>query len=255
MPAMETLPMPLDALGDRPGGLAEFCIDSPREMGVMLRQLCDGSVQVFLNAKSGSVVTATLWSLDAERGTLSFSVDANDPALNAVLECDEVVAVGYLDSVKLQFDLSHPVLVHGGNASVLRGAYPHEIYRFQRRGAYRVRPLLRQAPVARLRHTDIAEMQLALRVLDLSIGGCALFLPDDLPPLQVGGLMNQVQIELDADSRFVVNLRLQHVTSLGADARGVRLGCEFVRADIEALRTLQRFIDQTQKRGKLFALR
>ena len=92
MLAMETLPMPLDALGDKPGGLAEFRIDSPREMGAVLRQLCDGSVQVYLNAKGGSVVGATLWSLDAERGTLSFNVEAHDPALNAVLECNEVVA-------------------------------------------------------------------------------------------------------------------------------------------------------------------
>ncbi len=254
MLAMETLPMPLDALGNQPGGLAEFRIDSAREMGAVLRQLCDGSVQVYLNARDGSVVGATLWSLDAERGTLSFNVEAHDPALNAVLECDEVVAVGYLDSVKLQFELSHPVLVHGGGTSVLRCAYPREIYRFQRRGAYRVRPLLRQAPVARLRHTDIAEMHLVLRLLDLSIGGCALFFPDDLPPLQVGGLMNQVQIELDADTRFGVNLRLQHVTSLGAEARGVRLGCEFVRADAGALRALQCFIDLTQKRGRLLSI-
>ena len=34
----------------------------------------------------------------------------------------------------------------------------------------------------------------------------------------------------------------------------MRLGCEFVRAGGDALRALQRFIDQTQKRGKLLAL-
>ena len=113
---------------------------------------------------------------------------------------------------------------------------------------------MRTAPVARLRHTDIAEMQLALRLMDVSIGGCALFLPADVPPMQVGGVMNQAEIELDADTRFHVNLRLQHVTSLNADASGVRLGCEFVRVDPTALRALQRFIDQTQKRGKLLAL-
>ena len=45
-----------------------------------------------------------------------------------------------------------------------------------------------------------------------------------------------------------------NVTSLGADAKGVRLGCEFVRADPFALRSLQRYIDQTQKRGKLLSL-
>ena len=41
---------------------------------------------------------------------------------------------------------------------------------------------------------------------------------------------------------------------VSADARGVRLGCEFLRAGGDAVRALQRFIDHTQKRGKLLAL-
>lgn len=251
---METMPMPLDALGSAPGGLDEFRITAPREIAAMLRQLCDGSIELNLNASDGSVLSATVWATDAERGTIGFSVDPNDPALHAILECEEVVVVSYLDSVKLQFDVSDLVLVHGERTSVLSCGYPREMFRFQRRGAYRVRPLMRATPIARVRHTDIAEMQLALRVLDVSIGGCALFLPDDVPPMQVGGVLNQVQIELDADTRFHVNLRLQHVTSLNADSRGVRLGCEFVRADSNALRALQRFIDTTQKRGKLLSI-
>ena len=36
--------------------------------------------------------------------------------------------------------------------------------------------------------------------------------------------------------------------------QAVRLGCEFVRAEAAALRALQRYIDQTQKRGKLLSL-
>ena len=246
--------MPLDALGAAPGGLDEFRISAPREIAAMLRQLNDGSVPMNLNASDGSVVSGTVWAIDAERGSIGFSVDPGDPALHALLECDDVVVVGYLDSVKLQFDVSHLMLVHGARASVLNCSYPREMYRFQRRGAYRVRPLMRASPVARLRHTDIGEMQLTLRVLDVSIGGCALFLPDDVPPMQIGGVLNQVQIELDADTRFHVNLRLQHVTSLNSDSRGVRLGCEFVRADSSALRALQRFIDITQKRGKLLSI-
>lgn len=246
--------MSLDTLGAVPGGLDEFRISTPREVALMLRQLCDGSVQLNLNASDGNVVSGTVWATDAERGTIGFCVDPKDPALPGILAFEELVVVGYLDSVKLQFDVSDLVLVHGARASVLSCSYPREMFRFQRRDAYRVRPPMRAAPTARLRHTDIAEMQLALRVLDVSIGGCALFLPDDVPPMQVGGVLNQVQIELDADTRFHVNLRLQHVTSLNADSRGVRLGCEFVRADSSALRALQCFIDTTQKRGKLLSI-
>ena len=251
---METLPMPLDALGAGPGGLDEFRITAPREIASMLRQLCDGCVQVNLNASDGSVVCATVWAMDADRASLGFNVDPSDPALQGMLECQEVVVVAYLESVKLQFDIHDLVLVHSTRATVLNCAYPRELFRVQRRNAYRVRPLIRHSPVARVRHTDIADMQLALRVLDVSIGGCALFLPDDVPPMQVGAVMNQVAIELDVDTRFYVNLRLQHVTSLNNDAKGVRLGCEFVRADPSMLRSLQRFIDQTQKRARLLTL-
>jgi c-di-GMP-binding flagellar brake protein YcgR len=251
---METMPMPLDALGAAPGGLDEFRLTAPREIAAMLRQLSDGNIQVNLNAADGSVVCGTVWAMDAARGSLGFSVDPGDPALNALLECQEVVVVAYLDSVKVQFDVHNLVLVHGARAAVLNCAYPREIFRFQRRNAYRVRPLMRASPVAKVRHSEIAEMQLALRVLDVSIGGCALFLPDDVPPMQPGSVLNQVQIELDAETAFSVNLRLQHVTLLNQDARGVRLGCEFVRADAATLRSLQRYIDQTQKRGRLISL-
>ena len=245
--------MPLDALGAGPSGLDEFRISAPREIAAMLRQLMDGNVTVYLNTSDGTVLHATVWTMDTERDTLGFSIDVDDTSLPALQQSQEVVVVGYLDNVKLQFDMQDLVLVRGPRASVLSGAMPREMFRFQRRAAYRVRPVNR-GPIARLRHTDIAEMQLSLRVLDVSLGGCALLLPLDVPPMQLGGVMNQVQIELDADTRFLVNLRLQHVTSLSADAQGVRLGCEFVRADAGALRALQRFIDLTQKRGRLLSL-
>ena len=66
--------------------------------------------------------------------------------------------------------------------------------------------------------------------------------------------MNQVLVDLDADTRFHANLRLQHVTAITPDSKGVRLGCEFVNASSDALRNLQRYIDQTQKRRRLMAL-
>ena len=246
--------MPLDELAAAHGGLDEFRITTPREIAAMLRQLYDGNIQLYLNASDGSALRGTVWTMDSERGSLGFAIDGTDLGLQGLLECQEVVVVGYLDSVKLQFDMHNLVLVRGPQASVLRGSFPREMFRFQRRSAYRVRPPHRSTPTARLRHTDIAEMKLALRVLDVSLGGCALFLPQDVPPMQLGGVMNKVVIELDADTRFQVNLRLQHVTSLNADSQGVRLGCEFVHADAGALRSLQRFIDQTQKHGKLLSL-
>jgi c-di-GMP-binding flagellar brake protein YcgR len=249
---METSPAPLDSLSAAHAGLADFRVAEPREIAAMLRELCDGCVPVNLNASNGSVYTTTLWTIDAERANIGFVADVADTRMQALLECEEVVVVGYLNNVKLQFDAADLVLVRGNRASVLSCAAPREMFRFQRRNSFRVRPLMRSSPTARLLHPDGRE--LALRVIDVSIGGCAVFLPDDVVAPQPGVLLERVEVDLDADTRFFVNMRLQHVTVINADARGVRLGFEFVRATGEALRALQRFIDHTQKRGRLLAL-
>lgn len=246
--------MPLESLSAQNGGLDEFRISAPREILAMLKQFQDGNVLLNLNGSNGAMLSTTLWSLDPTRGQLSFSADARAPVTQQLIECDEAVAVGYLDSIKVQFDVQGLVLVRGVGGSAISARLPRELFRFQRRNAFRVRPLLRSSPVARVRHPAIAEMQLALRVIDVSIGGCALFVPDDVPAMQPGMVMNQVQLDLDADTRVMANLRLQHVSVLNAEARGARLGCEFVQLGADGERTLQRFIDQTQKRRRLMSL-
>ena len=246
--------MPLESLSAQHGGLDEFRISAPREILAMLKQFQDGNVLLNLNGSNGAMLSTTLWSLDPTRGQLSFSADAHAPVTQQLVECDEAVAVGYLDSIKVQFDVQGLVLVRGVGGSAISARLPRELFRFQRRSSFRVRPLLRSSPVARVRHPAIAEMQLALRVIDVSIGGCALFLPDDVPTMQPGMVMNQVQLDLDADTRVMANLRLQHISVLHTEARGARLGCEFVQLGADGERTLQRYIDQTQKRRRLMSL-
>lgn len=251
---MDTLPMTLDALPRTAGGLDDFRITSPAEVKAMLRQLVDGSVPLNINGPDGAVLTTTLWTVDSVRGAISFSASPDDPHLQQIVQSDEAVVVGYLDAIKLQFDANDLVLVHGERRSALSCALPDVIYRFQRRGSYRVRPVLRSSPVARLRHPELPDMALALRVLDVSLGGCALFLPADVPALNPGITLNGVEMDLDADTRFTTSLRLQHMSSLNSDARGLRIGCEMLRLPSDAERQLQRYIDQTQKRRRLLGV-
>jgi c-di-GMP-binding flagellar brake protein YcgR len=250
---MLTRPAPLDGM-KHDDGLDEFRVSSPREIQTLLKQLLDGSIVLNLNASDGSVFSSAIWTLDSARGTIGFNADPSDPALQALLECQDVVVVGYLDSVKLQFDVHDLMLVHGAKASVLSCPAPKVMYRFQRRNAFRVRPLIRASPVARIRHPDMPEQEFVLRVIDISIGGCAIFLPEEVPIMTAGVMLAGVSVELDIDTRLEVSMRLQHVTAINAEARGVRLGFEFKRIGGDSLRALQRFIDLTQKRGKLMAL-
>lgn len=251
---METLPMPLDAMTGANPGLAEFRVGSPAEIVALLRQLADGNVSLGLSTPGGASCTATLWALDPARGLLCLSADENDHQLPALLESDEVVAVAYLDAIKLQFDLHDLVLVHSGRDSALNARFPREVYRFQRRAGFRVRPLLNTRPTATLRHPALPDMRLALRVIDVSIGGLALFLPDDVPAIEPGVEIAQVLVELDGDTRLQVRLVVHHITLLHHESKGVRLGCEMLKLGGDAERALQRYIEQTQKRRRLLVL-
>jgi c-di-GMP-binding flagellar brake protein YcgR len=251
----DTRPADLDAGGGR-DPWSEFRVHHPAERIALLRQLRDGSVPVILNAPDGHALTTTLWTLDDQRQRLAFSADPRHPQLAALVDADEVVAVAYLESVKLQFDLHGLVLVRSLNAASLQTAMPQDLYRFQRRESFRVRPPTSgpRTPTARLRHPSIPEMQLTLRVLDVSAGGCALWLPQDVPPLQAGTQLSEVVIELDDETRFPAALTLQHVTAGTSTEPGVRLGCAWRPLTPAADRALQRWIDQAQRRRRLFSL-
>ena len=234
--------------------LDEFRVVHPTELLALLRQLVDGNVLVHLSAPGGTSYTTTVWTVDGQQGRLSLAADAGQPAVRNLVDAGEATAVAYVDSVKLQFDLRHLVLVHGPNASALQAELPAMLYRFQRRDSFRVRTPANAAPTATLRHPSLPEMMLALRVLDVSVGGCALALPAAVPPLAAGIQIAGVRIELDADTRFEATLTLQHVSGgMGSTNSAQRLGCAFGKLDGAAQRALQRYIDQTQKRRRLFS--
>jgi flagellar brake protein len=250
---METLPMPLDGGRTNPA-LDEFRVRSPAEVLSLLRQLADANTLLHLSTPSGHSYTTTLWALDPSRGLISLAADPTDARLAGIVDSDEAVAVAYLDSIKLQFDLQDLLLVHRGRDSALNARFPREVYRFQRRGSFRVKPLLNTRPVTRFRHPAIAEMQLELRVVDVSISGIALFVPEDVPPVPPGVTVRGVVIELDPDTRFEAGLTVMHVTQMNPGAPGARLGCELMSLSGDAARALQRYIDNTQKRRRLLAL-
>lgn len=252
MSFLDTRPAPLD--GADPGDpFAQFRCHHPREVLSLLRELRDGATPVSLSGPDGASLGATVWTVDGDRQRLAFDVEAGDPQLPALVEANEVTAVAYLESVKLQFDLQDLVLVRSARATALQARLPRCIYRFQRRSAYRVRPLDRSAPIARFRHPSLPDMMLSLRIVDVSIGGCALLLPADVPPLPLDVTLHGVVLELDADTGVVVTLRLHHASSILSRVPGLRLGCELIKADASIERTLQRYIDHTQKRRRLLS--
>lgn len=250
---MQTKPMPLDAM-ERTSNLGEFLVGTPGEIAALLKSFADGDVVLNLSSPRGAHYSTTVWAVDAARGQLSLTAEPNDVQVQSLLEDGEVVAVGYLEAVKVQFDLHDLMLVRGVGGCVLTAQMPRRMYRFQRRSSFRVKPMRNASPVAALHHPAWPDMRLALRVLDVSITGVALFLPDDVPAIEPGTTIGLAQIELDGDTRFGASLMVHHVTQLNFESQGGRLGCEFVKVEPGGERALQLYIDQTQKRRRLLTL-
>lgn len=232
---------------------ASFRVEHAREIGQLLGALRDSGTPMVLSAPDGSTAVCALWSIDSACQRINFTVDPACPSLQPLVDADEAQAVGYLDLIKLQFELGDLLLVRGARHCALQAALPRQVYRFQRRSAYRVRTLERHAPTARLRHPALPEMQLSLRVIDVSVGGCALLLPEDLLPLQPGTTLHDVQVALDAQTRFGARMQVQHASALSGDARQ-RLGCRWLDLTATAEQALQRYVDQTQKQRRQLAL-
>ena len=249
----DTRPAPLESMGVD-ASFSSFRVTDPGEVRVLLKSLMDQVVPVNLSASDGTAYTTTLWTVDPAAGKLAFTADMMSHVVHDIVEADECVAVAYLDRIKLQFDVQDLMLVQGHKASVLQARLPRELFRFQRRNTYRVRTLERTAPTASFRHPGIPDMSLALRVLDVSIGGCALLQPANVPNLQPGAVIKGVRLTLDADTVIDAGLMLHHVTSTGAENGSVRLGCEIVGMGGTGERALQKYIELTQKRRRMMAL-
>jgi len=235
--------------------MSDFGLTTPAEIREILDRMVSAHTLVTLSGPGGVSCTTMLWSVDAERHTICFSAEPDDSRLEGLLESGEVVAVGYVDSIKVQFDVEGLILVHGDRTKALNAAIPSVIYRFQRRSCYRVKPLAHSVPSATLHHPSMPDMQLTLRILDISLEGLALFLPEDIPAIQAGTEIGQCFIDLDSTTRLETRLVIHHVSIMHPDTRGARLGCQLVRLGGMDERVLHRYIEDIQKRRLALAAR
>ncbi|MCE4554854.1 flagellar brake protein [Roseateles cellulosilyticus] len=233
----------------------EFRVAAPAEIAAYLQQLQREGATVLLNGPPGQSLASRITALDAASNVLGLEIGADPDGISQSLVASaEITAVAYIGAIKLQFELEGAVLVSGEQGAVLRTGLPERLYRFQRRHAFRVQPAGSVYPRVVL-PGPVDQPGRALRVLDISIGGLALALPADVSPLPDGRTSEGLVLELDRMTALRIALLPHHTSPIAGDPHGMRqLGCAFVDLDAAASRSLQVYVDQTQKRRRLLKL-
>ncbi|MDQ2779015.1 MAG: flagellar brake protein [Pseudomonadota bacterium] len=233
-----------------------FRVGDPRLRRAMLLSLCSGDTPVTIGSSGGPKVTAALWSVEAndDAGRLHFSVASGVSELDAVAALRKPWAAAYLDDVKLQFELRSLVLECTGGRQILHAQIPSYMVRLPRRQSVRVRRSADDSPVARLPQMQGDGSLLPVRVLDISLDGCALLKPASTAPLAPGDALPGVTLELGEGIVIEADLRVQHVTPGPVGLHGWRVGCEWQALDEANATRLAQWITGGRWRRQLVSL-
>ena len=224
MSFLDTVPAAIDQV-DHVGPWERFRNHDPRQCLAALREACRANSPITLGSADGPSVAASLWAVDEAAGRLHFNVNGKTREAAAVAAQPEVWAAMYQGDVKLQLALRQLALGHlaaGRRGSVssmrsLTAAVPTSMYTLPRRHTVRVRRTKDGVSVLRFAHPLASGMQTTLRMLDISLTGCAVRKPAGLPPLQPGVEVRRVEVELDADTVLFTDMTVHPVTSSSAD--------------------------------------
>ncbi|MGH6611603.1 MAG: flagellar brake protein [Burkholderiaceae bacterium] len=225
--------------------LERFAIYSRTEITALLRQLRDKQVLVTLyyDQVAGFTVSNVL---DVNEGFEELILDRTSDAAaqKAIYASKQLVVVAFLDNVKLQFSVGTAEAVDYQGRGAFRVRLPQQLLRMQRRSSYRRQPpAVRPATCLIPSPRDKGHYE-SVRVLDLSVGGLALFVHPIQFDLPAEHQLENCYLDLPDVGQITVTLRVRYVDSQSANDGIRRCGCEFVDLSESAARMLQRYMNK-----------
>lgn len=238
-------PKPLD-----PAVFARYAVQDRRQILQLLHALIEKRVLLTAQVDTGaSFLTVALATPEGTAVVLDAAGDA--ASARQVAAASELVCMGRLDNVRVQFSLQTPACIEYDGRPAIRAAVPDSVLRLQRRDSFRLQTPRTAAPLCTITTTDAdgARTSVSGTVLDISAGGLALLLPLDEPPFHAGTEFDGCVLDLSDGSPLPVRLRVRNLSEIqwpnGKTLR--RAGCEFIgQTNAEAAR-IQRYIFKVER--------
>ncbi|MFT4099673.1 MAG: flagellar brake protein [Burkholderiaceae bacterium] len=227
--------------------LAPYRIDGAVPIKALLRELI--AKRAFIAIYSGDdledFVISQIVAYDDQVVELDFVTD--EARQQSVGAAGQVIVIGLLETVKVQFALDGTQLVHGASGPLIRASLPACVYRIQRRDAFRVRPRTADSFSVVVRQPQGGER--AYRIIDFSATGLAFAIPPGEALPREGSVHPFSRVESPGMAPIPCELIIRHVSAgLRSENGAHRIGCEFHRMDSEASRALQMVVIDLERR-------
>lgn len=215
-----------------------FTQDDPAAVRRVLDDLVRARAAVALYLPTNHEVFVVSRLLAHDASGLQFDFLADPKLTRPLLEGHELVVVGMLESIKVQFTAPHPVQRDTPEGPELLCGLPRLVIRIQRREDFRVRPPARSPAVCMMRAPGATEV--GFQVSDISASGVALVVPPGQAPPEPGEMRAHCRLEIPGLPAIPCDLEVRNQVAL---ARGsVRVGCRFHRLSPESQRAVQRYV-------------
>lgn len=192
----------------------------------------------------------TVVGLSGDGSAIFLSVSPQESLNEQVLEATLVRMATQVDRHALRFQTGPLTLATFDSQPVFRAPLPKELQYLQWREFFRLTPPLSSPLSCQVPLGGAAKKVEEFRVIDISVGGVALSVPEEAAyAFQPGGLLPRCRIELPEVGVLEATLLVQHVVQT-QDIRGqtrLSAGCHFHQPSAALQATLQRYITRVER--------
>lgn len=225
---------------------ADFRIGGRLAVRAILRELGHRHVLVTLYADERHDAFAITRLTHVGDTEIEFDLGGQESFTRVLASARDVAGVAFPGQIKTQFRLDAFAVAEVRGETLLRACMPDELYRIQRRDAFRVRPPAFDQACCVRRLAPESEVRYPLR--DLSASGASLLLPPGEPPPAIGTVWPHCRIEAVGESAIPCDLVVCHVDEHPSGNGSHRVGVGFHAMPGDVLRRVQVYVIGVEKR-------
>ncbi|GMR09141.1 MAG: hypothetical protein BMS9Abin26_2155 [Gammaproteobacteria bacterium] len=228
----------------------KYLVYRKSEIVSRLLQLQKNRSLVTANFAGHSFITA-LVDVHQDTGEVVLDVGADKELNEKLLQSKRTFFSAQIDGIRAQFRAEHISMTDYQGEPAFIMPMPKEFLWVQRRGAYRIKLPVCMTAKCKL---SLGGSMHNLEVIDISITGVALKLPQSHEGIEIGSVIPNSYFHLSSEDNFVADVEVRNIFPLNKDdsAMGHRIGCVFINTNTDTAAMLQRFIADVEREKRRF---